>query len=175
MTEHVASKLASLRELLATEPQRAMSQDSAAVASLGPNLTCEVSGPGEAVVRTAMPPGMGGDGSGFSPGWYMRCAIASCAATTIALHAAEAGINLEDLEVRVDSTSDSRGILGAADVRPGMLDARMTISATAPGVSTEELERIIRRADLGSPVGESVRNGVTVTTTVVTDRDSASR
>ena len=169
MSNEVAAKLQSLRALYTDQPDRAISADHHATAKLGPDLRCEVEGPNGATFATAMSPGIGGDGSGPSPGWFLRGAIASCAATTIALHAAEAGIELDALEVRVDSTSDGRGLLGDETVRPGMLEARLTVNASTAEGDSSRLEEVIAAADLGSPVGESLRTGVRLETTITVD------
>ncbi len=167
MTDEIAAKLASVRNLLEEHPERAVTEDSPAVATLGANLRCEVRGPQDAVITTAMPRGLGGDGSAPTPGWYLRCAIASCAATSIALRAAELGVVLDSLEVRVNSTSDSRGLLGSADVRPGLLEAHMIVTVSAPGARPDQVDQLVMNADLGSPVGESLRNSVSLSTTVI--------
>lgn len=166
MSDEIAAKIASLRGYFDEHPDRAVAADSSAVATMGANLRCEVRGPHDAAVVTAMPKGLGGDGSAPTPGWYLRSAIASCAATSIAMRAAELGVRLDSLEVQVDSTSDGRGLLRSADARPGLLEAHMTVSVSAPGSPPELVEQLIREADLGSPVGESLRNSVSLTTTV---------
>ncbi len=53
-----------------------------------------------------------------SPGWLLRAAEASCVATLITMRAAMLGIDLDTLEVTVDSVSDDRGLLGVDDTVP---------------------------------------------------------
>lgn len=43
----------------------------------------------------------------------------------------------------------------------------MTVTVSAHDAGSGELERFILDADLGSPVAETLRNGVSITTTVV--------
>src|SRR5687767_7066742 len=76
---------------------------------------CEVTGPRGERVLTDMPPAMGGAASAPNPGWYLRGAMASCAATVTAMRAAKLGIPLDSLEVTVESDADHRGILGLDD------------------------------------------------------------
>jgi uncharacterized OsmC-like protein len=66
-------------------------------------------------VATDMPPELGGSGGELTPGWLFRAGLASCAATTIAMHAAAEGIDLAFLEVKATSRSDTRGLFGLAD------------------------------------------------------------
>src|SRR5580658_7121835 len=60
-------------------------------------------------VATDMPGELGGTGDQVTPGWLFRAALASCAATRIALGAAAEGIVLTRLEVSASSTTDARG------------------------------------------------------------------
>ncbi len=73
----------------------------------------------------------------------------------IALRAAELGIELTALEVRVDSLSDDRGMLGMDDSKPaGPLNMKISIRIHAEGVSEEKLHEIAAWAEVHSPVGE---------------------
>lgn len=51
-----------------------------------------------------IPTALGGGVSAPSPGWTMRAALANCEAVMIALRAAQLGVALSTLEVRVGST-----------------------------------------------------------------------
>ena len=73
----------------------------------------------------------------------------------IALRAAQMGIELKTLEVRVDSLSDDHCMLGMDDSKPaGPLNMRVSIRIGADGVSEEKLHEIIEWAEKHSPVGE---------------------
>ena len=79
-----------------------------------------------------MPPSVGGGGKAPSPGWFLRASHASCIATLIAMRAAEEGVVMTQLEVVVDSQSDDRGILGAADDVPaGPLSTSFRVALSA--------------------------------------------
>src|SRR5215210_1762596 len=96
---------------IAADPTKARAKNVPATARLTEGLKCEVTGPhGERLV-TDMPPAMGGTASGPNPAWLLRSAMASCAATVIAMRAVKLGVRLETLEVTVESESDSRGLL----------------------------------------------------------------
>jgi hypothetical protein len=76
--------------------------------------------------------------------------------------AAADGIELAALEVRVDSHSDVRGLLGMSDaagapVHAGPSDLKMHVSVDAPGVAPERLRALIEGAVGCSPVPSMVR------------------
>lgn len=167
MTDQVAERLASLETFYADQPERAVASDAPATAVLGGDLRCEVTGPDGWSMQTAMMRGVGGDASAPTPGWVMRSAIASCTATTIAMRAARAGIHIDGVEVLAESTSDGRGLLGLDGHHPQPLEMRLTVTVTAPGADPQRIERLVREADLSSPIGESLRHPVAVTTNVV--------
>src|SRR5207237_8676785 len=73
-----------------------------------------------------------GGGAVPSPGWLFRAALASCEATLIAMKAAADGIELDRLDVTVDSESDDRGILGIDEAVPaGPLSIRIRVRIEA--------------------------------------------
>jgi hypothetical protein len=67
-------------------------------------------------IETDMAKALGGGEAAPIPGWYASAAVVSCAATAIAMRAAELEISLDHLEVRADSRSDNLGLLGLDDV-----------------------------------------------------------
>ena len=121
----IGDALRGARAYLTEHPDEARYRDSAATARLDRGLAVTVDGPDGAVLRTDMPPSIGGGGAAPSPGWYLRAAHAACVATLVAMRAAEEGVALDRLEVVVDSESDDRGITGARDAVPAgpLLDA----------------------------------------------------
>lgn len=73
----------------------------------------------------------------------------------ISLRAAQLGIHLDTLEVRVDSISDDRGMLGMDNSKPaGPLNIKVSFRIGADRVPKEELHAIIEWAEKHSPVGE---------------------
>ena len=75
-----------------------------------------------------------------------------------ALRAAQLSVHLDTLEVRVDSLSDDRGMLGIDDSKPaGPLNMKVSIRIGADGVSEEKLHEIIKWAEYHSPVGEPLQ------------------
>jgi uncharacterized OsmC-like protein len=99
---------------------------------------------------------MGGAAAAPNPGWFLRGAIASCAATVIAMHAAKRGIRLDLLEVTVDSESDLRGILGLGDVAAGQKLVRTRVKIRGDA-DADTLRKLVVFADGHSPVGCTLR------------------
>ena len=108
----ISRALENLSAQISADPSKARAKPVPATARLGDGLKCEVTGPQGQRMATDMPPAMGGEASAPNPGWYLRGAMASCCATVIAMRAAKLGIELDTLEVTVESDADHRGLLG---------------------------------------------------------------
>ena len=163
--EQIATLIKSLREHLRQKPEKAVTDDHAAVAILDAGLRCHMSS-GETAVVTDMPAGLGGRGTEPTPGWYLRAAVASCFATSIAMRGAELDIEIDRLEVRASSRSDSRGLLGLGDHPVGMLGVDVVVDIEASGVSDATLAELIAYADRHSPVSTTVRHATPVEFTI---------
>lgn len=138
-------------------PAHALSQDKEAVAVVEEGLRVRATGPDGQLLVCDMPKALGGGATAPSPGWAMRAALANCEAIMIALRAAQLGVELTTLEVRVDSLSDDRGMLGMDDSKPaGPLNMKISIRIGATGVLAEELHEIVAWAEKHSPVGEPI-------------------
>jgi uncharacterized OsmC-like protein len=136
-------------------PDKAVGPDKEAIAVIEEGLRVRATGPDGQALVCDMPKGLGGGATAPSPGWTMRAALANCEAIMIALRAAQLGIELKTLEVRVDSVSDDRGMLGMDDSKPaGPLNIKVSIRVSADGVPEEKLHEIIEWAEKHSPVGE---------------------
>ncbi|HKU48198.1 MAG TPA: OsmC family protein [Burkholderiales bacterium] len=142
---------------IAADPARARSKPNPASARLTEGLKCEVSGQHGQRFLTDMPPAMGGAAAAPNPGWYLRGAIASCAATVIAMHAAKRGIRLDLLEVTVDTESDLRGILGLGDVAAGQKTVRTRVRIRGDA-DAETLRQLVTFGEGHSPVGCTLRD-----------------
>ena len=150
------ARIVSFRSYLESNPDKATSTDSAAVATLDDDFRCRVVGSGTEV-ETDMPANLGGVGTAPSPGWYLRAAAASCCATAIALRAAESGIALARLEVTATSTSDSRGMFGVGDARPGPLSFALHVSIDAPDAEAHAIASLVDYASTHAPVGDALQ------------------
>ncbi len=154
-------------EYLTAHPDEATSTDSAATATIVDGLVVRVSGPNGEIITTDMVPSVGGTASAPSPGWLLRAAAASCVATIIAMRAAMLEINLDDLEVTVDSVSDDRGLLGIdASVPAGPLSGRVAVRIGAVGVDAATLEDIARWGASHCPVSDALERAVPISTEV---------
>jgi len=165
----IRSAIESASQFLAEHPEEARSTDSAAVATVVDGLVVRVTGPDGARITTDMVRSVGGTATAPSPGWLLRAAEASCVATLIAMRAAVLGITLDTLEVRVDSESDDRGILGMDDSVPaGPLSGRVVVRLTAAGVDDATLEDVARWGVRHCPVCDAVERAVPMTVEVDT-------
>jgi uncharacterized OsmC-like protein len=167
-SEHIRQSLEAAAGWVATHVDEARYTDSAATAVIARGLRVRVIGPGAESVETDMPTSVGGDGSAPSPGWLLRAAEAACTATLIAMCAAQSGVELERLEVTVDSISDDRGVLGLDDAVPaGPLSSRIAVSIAAQA-PREQLESIVHWGVDHCPVVDGLRRAVPVTVEVDT-------
>jgi uncharacterized OsmC-like protein len=101
---------------------------------------------------------MGGAGAGSNPGWLLRAGMASCAATAIAMRAAMLGIQLKTLEVKVESESDARGLVGIPDVPTALSSLRMSIRIGADGTDEATLRELAAWGEAHSPVSCTLRD-----------------
>ena len=159
----IRESILNVRTALASNPDAGPSPDRPASAVMDEGLRCRVEGPDGWAVVTDMPAAVGGGAVAPSPAWLVRAAWASCAATAIAMRAAELDIALTDLEVTAESETDMRGLLAVGDgVAPGPARARLRVRLEADGVDGGQLEELVRWADAHSPVGDALRRAVPV-------------
>jgi uncharacterized OsmC-like protein len=157
------------RAYLIDHPDAARSTDSAATATVVDGLVVRTTGADGRVLTTDMVPSVGGTATAPSPGWLLRAAEASCVATLIAMRAAMLRIDLEMLEVTVDSVSDDRGLLGVDEAVPaGPLSGRVSVRLVANDVDAAILEEIARWGVKHCPVCDAVERAVPVSLEVAT-------
>ena len=164
---HIRQSIEGAIKFFSEHPEQALAMDKAATAVIEQGLRCKVEGPNGAVLISDMPTDIGGGGTAPTPGWLMRAALASCDATLIAMRAAQLGIVLTRLEVRVEGQSDHRGLLGVEDTVPaGPLCIRLHVLIAAADASAEQLHQIVEWAESHSPVGDALRRAVPSTTRI---------
>jgi uncharacterized OsmC-like protein len=146
------------KRLFLEKPAAARKANTAAMAVWRQGLSCEVSGPAAERAITDMPEAMGGAGAGSNPGWLLRAGMASCAATAIAMRATMLGIALDTLEVRVESESDARGLVGIPDVQTALGNLRMSVRIGARGVDEAQLRALAAWGEAHSPVSCTLRD-----------------
>jgi uncharacterized OsmC-like protein len=165
----IGESIARARSALASKPDACPAPDRPASAVVEDGLRCRVEGPDGWALVTDMPAAVGGAASAPTPGWLIRAAWASCAATATAMRAAELGISLTRLEVTAESESDMRGLLAVGDgVPPGPESARIRVRIAAHATDEQRLREVVEWADRHSPVGDALRRAVPIELEVVT-------
>lgn len=155
-TPKIREAIDTLSAALSAEPAKARAKNAPATARLNEGLQFEVTGPYNARIVTDMPPAMGGAATGPNPGWFLRAALASCTATSIAMRAARLGIKLDTLELTVESESDARGLLGIGDVSAALNPVRTKVKIRG-NAAPEVLRELATWGDAHSPVGCTLR------------------
>ena len=126
------------------------------------------------VIATDMSAEVGGTGDRVSPGWLFRAGVASCAATMIAMMAAQRGIALATLEVRVDSRSDARGFLGVRDadgspVYAGPQVLELVVTLAGRDEDAAQLRMLAEDACQRSPIPNAVQHATPMTMRIDVD------
>ena len=161
--DHIQEKLQGVIEYYTQNPHKALSQDKEAVAVVEEGLRARATGPDGQTLVCDMPRGLGGGATAPSPGWMLRAALANCEAVMIVLRAAQLGVALRELAVRVDSLSDDRGMLGMDDSRPaGPLNMKVSVRIGGEGATAESLLGIVEWAEKHSPVGDPLQRNTPV-------------
>jgi uncharacterized OsmC-like protein len=165
--QHVAAALERAETVLRRRPDMGLHDDAPATARWESGTRIVASHANGTQVATDMPCELGGTGDQVTPGWMFRAGLASCAATSIAMHAAASGIALSALEVRASSKSDTRALLGlteadGAPVPPAPCDMQLAVRIAAPGVAPERLQALVREACGRSPIPSAVQTALPV-------------
>jgi uncharacterized OsmC-like protein len=114
------------------------------------------------VVEADEPPVLLGEDHGANPVEFVLHALASCLTTSMVYHAAARGIQIEELESKLEGDIDLRGFLGLSpDIRKGYQNIRVTMRAKS-NATPEQLRELCEM----SPVFDIVRNPVPVTVNV---------
>jgi uncharacterized OsmC-like protein len=107
------------------------------------------------------PPILLGTNEGPNPVEYLLSALSGCMTTTMALHAAARGIEIESIESRYEGDIDVQGFLGLSDqVRNGYQQIRVTFDIK--GNLTDEQKQELIMLTKKSPVYDVVTNGTQV-------------
>ena len=118
--------------------------------------------------RVDEPPALGGADAAANPVQYALASLGSCQAITYRLWAAQLGIELDSLSVRVEGDLDLRGFFGVDDsIRPGFTAVRVEVSVTGPE-SSERYAELAAAVDQHCPVLDLFQNPVPVTRELAT-------
>lgn len=152
---------------LKQNPDEARYRDSLATAVIEQGLKCRVSDPEGRELVSDMPTSVGGGDAAPSPGWLLRAAEASCVATLIAMRAAQVGLELEKIEVLVDSESNDYGILGIDEAVPaGPIQTAIKVRVSAAAADEQTARDVVQWADMHCPVTDAVRRSIPVQTQI---------
>ena len=167
MLDGIAQAMRRVEAVLQRRPEVGAHDDSPAVSVWKAGTQVIAGHPNGTQIMSDMPGEFGGGGAHVTPGWLLRAGVASCTTTCIAMNAALQGIELDSLEVRVTSRSDSRGLLGmpAEDgtiVSAGPFDVRMQVSISAPGVPAPQLRELVQHSYACSPMGCAMKDPVPI-------------
>src|ERR1700678_690766 len=173
-SQEIAAAMQRVESVLTRRPEVGLHDDVSATARWEGGTRVASRHANGTVLLTDMPTELGGSGDQVTPGWLFRAGLASCCATRIAMGAAAAGIELAMLEVSAGSRSDTRGLLGMADVSgepvgAGPRDVRLLVRISAPGVSEERLRTLVEDCNRCSPVSAALRDAVPVTLQIEAD------
>ena len=112
-------------------------------------LTCEIE-EGSWRFVADMPGQVGGNESGPTPGVYGRAALGSCLAIGYMMHAAKLGVPISQLEVEVQADYDDGALFGVAQVPPGYLEVRYTVTVESEAPRAD-IFRVLDEGDIHSP------------------------
>ena len=131
----IAAAMQRVESVFQRRPEAGLADDTPATAHWESGTRVVSRHPNGTQVVTDMPSEIGGSGDQVTPGWLLRAALASCAATRIAMAAAAAGVELTTLDVAASSRSDARGLLGMvnADGQPVPAEPRCTACSAHRG------------------------------------------
>jgi uncharacterized OsmC-like protein len=112
-------------------------------------LTCDIEeGPWH--LTADLPHQLGGHAAGPTPGMFGRAALGSCLAICYVMWAARLGVPLTSVAVEVHADTDTRGLLGIAEVPAGYTDIRYVVSLTSPAPPADII-RVLDTAEGHSP------------------------
>jgi uncharacterized OsmC-like protein len=163
----IAAAMQRVEDVLGRKPGMAIQDDASATSRWHGGLRFVSHHPRGIEVATDLGPELGGSGGEVSPGWLMRAGLAACAATSIVLSAAAAGIELTRLEVVARSRSDTRGILGmpgidGAPVDPAPCALELHVRIAARGATQPRLLALVDESQRRSPVPCALRQPVPI-------------
>jgi uncharacterized OsmC-like protein len=114
------------------------------------------------------PPVLGGADAAANPVQYALASLGSCQAITYRFWAAQLGVELDTLSVRVEGDLDLRGFFGVDDeVRPGFTAVRVQVTLAGPE-SEQRYAELAAAVDEHCPVLDLFKNPVPVSRALVT-------
>ncbi len=112
------------------------------VAKLGTGTSCRIAEAGHEILLD-VGRALGGNNAGPSPSMALRSAMSGCVAIGIKQWAAQRDMQIDGLEVVLETDVDARGQLGVdEEIVPGFEAIRMTITVQSPAPRQRVLEAI---------------------------------
>jgi uncharacterized OsmC-like protein len=161
MPRHEISKaVAEVERFLQSQDDPGPRADVPAIATIEAGLRCRIESPDGKAIYTDMPDNVGGCATANSPGWHLRAALASCDATLLTLRAARIGLELDSVEVRVEASSDGRGMFLDEGVSAGSSEMCLHFKIGAGNASAQQIKELVRWVEQHSPVGTDIMRAV---------------
>ena len=114
------------------------------------------------------PRSLGGANAAANPVQYALASLGSCQAITYRFWAAQLGVELDSITVRVEGDLDLRGFFGVDDaVRPGLTAVRVEVTVAGPE-SQQRYAELAAAVDEHCPVLDLFKNPVPVSRALTT-------
>lgn len=111
-------------------------------------------------------PMAGGDGEVACSGDLLLASLAACQEITLRMVATAMGVELRNVQLRVEGDLDFRGTMGVDPETPVGFEAIRTIISFDADESPERLEKLVARAERYCVVGATLRDGTELTTSI---------
>lgn len=119
--------------------------------------------PRPCVLISDEPPALLGRDGGANPVEHLLHALAGCLTRTLVYHAAARGIEVHEVNTKVEGTMDARGLFGAAAGRRKGFEAIRVEFDVKAAANAREIEELILLARRHSPTFEMLANPTEVT------------
>lgn len=152
--------IADTRKAITEDPARAQAEFTAEGTLVG--VTEVDIRTGAHTFKADEPAALGGSDVAANPVQYALASLGSCQAITYRFWAAQLGIEVDSLTVRVSGELDLRGFFGTDDsVRPGFTAVRVEVAVTGPE-TRERYAELAAAVDEHCPVLDLFKNPVPV-------------
>ena len=158
--------IASTRQAIAGNPEKARVVFTAQGTLVG--VTEVDISTGSHTFKVDEPPALGGADAAANPVQYALASLGSCQAITYRFWAAQLGVELDSITVRVEGDLDLRGFFGVDDaVRPGLTAVRVEVTVAGPE-SQQRYAELAAAVDEHCPVLDLFKNPVPVSRALTT-------
>jgi uncharacterized OsmC-like protein len=108
------------------------------------------------------PSALGGEDAGPNPGDLVRAALAACLAQNYAMHAPSFGVDLQGVQVEVETDIDLRGAWGCDTPAPSGFSAVRYVATLTTNAPAERVRELAAYAESRSPSLDDLRRGLIV-------------